>query len=103
MLNLEKEIIDHPLRQLDPAIPKQAQNNEITVPPVHFIESSTWHYVPILEIEQSGRIKHFRPGLPEVKGCRGKMFDLNVTPSLKLFHRVGNREVGREKERGRRG
>ena len=49
MRNLKEEIFHHPPRQVDPAIAQQTDDNEITIPAVHFIESAARHDVTIFE------------------------------------------------------
>ena len=48
--DLKKEILNHPAGQFDASIAHQAANNEIAVPPVHFVESSAGNNVRVFEI-----------------------------------------------------
>ncbi len=52
MLDLEEEVIHHALGQRLPVIGLQSQNDEVTVPTVHFVEASAGNDVWAGQIEQ---------------------------------------------------
>src|SRR5580704_15229238 len=47
MLDFKEEVLHHSARQIDSTIVQQPQNDEITVPTIHFVETPTGHNVTI--------------------------------------------------------
>ena len=52
MFNLEKEVLHHSARQIDPAIFQQPADNEVTVPTIHFVEAPSGNDVTVLKVQQ---------------------------------------------------
>ena len=103
VLDLEKKIVHHALSQVDPAVADKTQNDEVTVPPVHLVESSARYHVTVFEIEQARRINRFRTGLSQVIGGGRKSLDLDVAPTLQLVHGCRHGEVRGKIKVGRGG
>ena len=53
VFDLVEEVLDHALRQVNPAIAQQATNNKVTIPTIHFVEHAARHHVAMLQIQQS--------------------------------------------------
>ena len=100
VFDLEEKILHHPLRQIEPLVPNQATNDEITVPAVHLIESSTGHDILARQIKQSGRINFARIDFAEIVNDHRQMLGLDVALFSKLLNGGGNFEVRRYIEHG---
>ncbi len=53
VIELEEEVFDHALGEGDALIAEQAQNDEIAVPTIHFVELAAGNDVRVFEVEQA--------------------------------------------------
>src|SRR5262249_25508653 len=67
--NLVQKVVDHVPGQLDLAIAKQPDLNEVAVPPIHLVESASCHHVRMGKIEE--------PLLFNLKGVCGQFEKLD--------------------------
>ena len=102
MFDLKEKILYHSLREIDAVVSYQTANDEVTVPAVHFVESSAGDNVVVLEIEQSSRIDLSRIDFAELVNDRRQVLHLNAALFLKLLDRRRNFEVRRNVEHGGR-
>src|SRR6202049_2993751 len=85
ILNFKKEVLDHTARQVDSSVADQAQNNEVAIPTVHFIESAARHDILVRQVEQPMGLDTLRVELAELVDRSGQVFDCNVTVRVKFF------------------
>src|SRR5450755_4955785 len=95
MFDFEKEILNHAPCQIDSPITQQAQNDEVAVPTIHFVESAAWDYVLVLEVKQAGSDLP-RVDLTRCSDDRGKRPHLKFASPLKILHSRGGGKVSRQ-------
>ena len=103
MRDFEEEIFYHPTRQVDSAVAQQSDDDEITIPAVHFIESAAGHYVTIFEVKQSMRLDVSDINFSGTANRDGQMFDVNFAVCLQLLYGWRDCQFSRQIEHGRRG
>ena len=78
MLDLKKEIVDHPTRQLQATRAQQAANNEVTVPTIHFVETSAGDDIFVRQVQQPVRLNLAGIDLAQAMDLKRQMFHANV-------------------------
>src|SRR5882724_274175 len=101
--DLKEEIFHHAARQVDSAVAEQSDDDETTIPAVHFIESAARHHIAIFEIKQAVRLDVADIYLSGPANGDGQMFDVNFAVSLQPLYGSGNCEFGRQIKHRRRG
>ena len=72
MLDLKQEVIHHSFGQRGAVIGFKSDNNEVTIPSVHFIETAAGNDVWIRQIEQAGRAQLFGSHVGEFFNATGQ-------------------------------
>src|SRR5580704_17587746 len=94
MLDFKEEVLHHYARQVDSPIVQQPQNDEITVPTIHFVETATGHNVTIRKEQQPLRRNTFQIGLPRMKNDYRQVFDAHFTGLLHPLYGIWFWKVG---------
>jgi hypothetical protein len=55
VVDLVEEVFDGATRKIDSIVGEFAQDDEIAVPPIHFVEAAAWDNVVMWQIQQSRR------------------------------------------------
>src|ERR1017187_2599967 len=85
VLNFEEEVVDHATRQFDAPGANEPANNEVTIPPVHFIETPAENYIFVFQIEQSMRLNLGGIDFTEMMNLDGKVFDSYIAFSCEFL------------------
>src|SRR5580692_9234117 len=96
MLNLEEEIFDHSLGQSEAMVAQQPQNDEVTVPTVHFIELATRDDVGMGQVQQALRVNGGYIGAAGSGDFAGEAAEAHVTALLEIAHRRGDGRLKRK-------
>ena len=79
MLDFKQEVIDNAFGQGGAAIGFKSDHNEVTIPAIHFIESSAGNDVGVGQIEQARGVQFFRTHIAEFFNATRQRDHANMT------------------------
>jgi hypothetical protein len=86
VIHFEDEIIENASEKVCSTALEKAQLNEVTVPTIHFIESSARYDVRVRQIKQSVIANLCYAHIADPVDSFRQASDFNGTPALDLFH-----------------
>src|SRR5262245_27304558 len=101
MLNLKEKVFDHPLCEIEAIVLEKTKNDEVAVPPVHFIEAAAGNDVTIFQIEQPGWIERRGIDFAQTVQNLRQMLHMKIATLLQLLHGGRYFKVGRNIQHGR--
>src|SRR5580658_11292719 len=83
MFNLKKEVVHHAACKFQPPVSQQTADNKITIPSIHFIETSARHDILIFQIKQSWRLNGIGVRFPQLMNNLWQMRNRDLAS---MFH-----------------
>src|ERR1700731_4332170 len=71
VLEFKEKILNHTARQIDSPVAHQSQNNEVTIPSIHFVETAARHDVTVWQEKQTLRRDRFHSGFARMLDNQG--------------------------------
>src|SRR5215469_9185778 len=100
MLNFKKEIFHHAACEIDSPVAQKAEDDEIAVPAIHFIETSARDDVLVLKVKKTGRLDPFHVRRPHLMDDMGEAGDGDLALALHLLEGLRSRKVSGQVDYG---